>query len=81
MVPHVDLSVVGDRGVADAKTLGSGKRGRLLLRGPHVTPFYYNNGGFMTETVDDAGFAATSREATVDKAKNAVTVFQTPQTY
>lgn len=65
MVPHTEAKVVGDRGSSDAKVLAQGTRGNLKLKGPHVTPYYYNNAGFLSETVDDKGFASTSRDATM----------------
>jgi fatty-acyl-CoA synthase len=80
MVPHAEAKIVGDRGVADAKILANNTRGNLKLKAPHVTPFYFNNGGFMTEAVDERGFAATSREATV-AADSRLVVHVTPQTY
>ena len=67
LVPHAEAKVVGDRGVSDAKILSLGTRGNLKLKGPHVSPSYYNNAGLLTETVDEKGFVATSREATFDE--------------
>ncbi|CCW61736.1 unnamed protein product [Phytomonas sp. EM1] len=67
MVPHVEVKVVGDRGTGDAKILSAGQRGNLKLKGPHITPGYYNNAGLMTEMVDEKGFCSTSREAIIDE--------------
>ena len=66
MVPHAELKIVGDRGTTDAKILSRNVRGNLKLKGPHVTPFYYNNAGFLTELVDDKGWVSTSREGMID---------------
>ena len=65
-VPHAEAKVVGDRGTADAKILGRDQRGALKLKGPHVTPYYFNNAGYMTEMVDERGWANTSRDAVID---------------
>jgi hypothetical protein len=69
MVPHASLKVVGDRGTTDAKILAANTRGNLKLKGPHVTPLFFNNAGLQTELVDDRGFCSTSREAVVSEAK------------
>lgn len=68
LVPHAEVKVVGDRGTADAKILSRNTRGNLRLKGPHVTPYYVNNAGFLTELVDEKGFCATSRDATMTEA-------------
>ena len=65
MVPHSEMKIVGDRGTTDAKILSSNTRGNLKLKGPHVTPYYYNNSGLNTELVDDKGWVNTSREGVV----------------
>lgn len=70
LVPHAEAKVVGDRGVSDAKVLSVGTRGNLKLKGPHVSPSFYNNAGLLTETVDENGFVSTSREATFDEKGN-----------
>jgi fatty-acyl-CoA synthase len=70
LVPHAEAKVVGDRGVSDAKVLSVGTRGNLKLKGPHVSPSYYNNAGLLTETVDEKGFVGTSREAIFDDKGN-----------
>ena len=78
-VPHVEAKVVGDRGTTDAKVLASGSRGNLKLKGPHVSPSFYNNAGLLSEMVDENGFVSTSREAVMD-ASGAVT-FHAAQVY
>ena len=65
VLPCTALKVVGDRGTYDAKILALGMRGNLKLRGPHVTPFYYSNAGFLTEFQDEFGWVSTSRDAII----------------
>lgn len=65
MVPHAEAKVVGDRGTTDAKVLSRNTRGNLKLKGPHMTPYYYNNAGFLTEMVDEKGWVSTSRDGTI----------------
>ncbi|RNF24085.1 fatty-acyl-CoA synthase [Trypanosoma conorhini] len=67
MVPHAEAKVVGDRGTADATILSANTRGNLKLKGPHISPGYYNNAGLLTELVDERGFCSTSREAIMDE--------------
>ncbi|EKF37964.1 hypothetical protein MOQ_001833 [Trypanosoma cruzi marinkellei] len=70
MVPHAEAKVVGDRGTADATILSANTRGNLKLKGPHISPGYYNNAGLLTELVDERGFCNTSREAIMDEKGN-----------
>lgn len=69
-IPHAEAKVVGDRGSSDAKILALNTRGNLKLKGPHVSPSYYNNAGLLTELVDEKGYVSTSREATIDDKGN-----------
>jgi len=68
LVPHAEMKVVGDRGTTDAKVLSPNTRGNLKLKGPHMTPYYFSNAGFVSELVDDKGWVSTSREATMASA-------------
>jgi acyl-CoA synthetase (AMP-forming)/AMP-acid ligase II len=65
VVPQTEMKIVGDRGTSDAKTLSRNTRGNLKVKGPHVSPYYFNNAGFQSEMVDEKGFCSTSREATL----------------
>ena len=70
VLPYTGLKVVGDRGTYDAKILAAGMRGNLKLRGPHVTPYFYNNAGLMTEFQDEFGWVSTSRDAILHDEEN-----------
>ena len=73
LVSHAQIKVVGDRGTVDAKILVRNTRGNLRLRGPHITSFFYNHAGLMTELVDERGWVFTSREGTVSTDGNFTT--------
>jgi fatty-acyl-CoA synthase len=79
MVPHAEVKVVGDRGTTDAKVLSRNTRGNLKVKGPHMTPYYYSNAGFLSELVDDKGWVSTSRDAILGD-KHQITL-QQAQTY
>lgn len=80
LVPHTEVKIVGDRGTTDAKILSRNTRGNLKLKGPHVTPYYFNNTGFVTETVDERGWCSTSREGVINN-KGFLSVNAQPQAY
>jgi fatty-acyl-CoA synthase len=79
LVPHAEMKVVGDRGTTDAKILARDTRGNLKLKGPHVTPYYFSNAGFVSELVDDKGWVSTSREAAMGRSANQWSLFQTQE--
>jgi fatty-acyl-CoA synthase len=70
MVPHAEMKVTGDRGTSDAKTLSRKNRGNFKVKGPHMTPYYYSNAGFLSELVDDKGWTSTSRDGTIGDNHN-----------
>eukprot|EP01062_Namystynia_karyoxenos_P003996 TRINITY_DN11410_c0_g1_i1.p1 TRINITY_DN11410_c0_g1~~TRINITY_DN11410_c0_g1_i1.p1 ORF type:complete len:571 (+),score=125.64 TRINITY_DN11410_c0_g1_i1:76-1713(+) len=68
VTPGTSLRVVGDEGGPLAKTLGRDRAGWLRLKGPAVTPLYFNNAGMLSLDVDQLGFSSTPHDATLSTA-------------
>jgi len=63
LFPSMLCKIVDENGI----TLGYNQRGELCLKGPNVTPGYYNNPEATRNTIDDSGFLHTGDIGYIDE--------------